>query len=115
MAVRDVCVHNSKDGKLNLSLQQTALSRRFARLDLPATVRISEMDLLGPSDGLTERSTDAAGPRASGGGFSAQNHAPTVAHGRRRRAADALVSPQGHKIYQGESTDDFLRAERDRE
>ncbi len=41
--------------------------------------------------GLTERSADAATPRANVGGISAQNHAPTVAHGRRRRAADAIV------------------------
>jgi len=39
----------------------------------------------------TERAADAAAPRANVGGNSAKNHAPAVAVGRRRRAADAIV------------------------
>ena len=40
---------------------------------------------------LTLRAADAALPRANVGGISAQNHTPTKAVGRRRRAADAIV------------------------
>ena len=39
------------------------------------------------------RAADAAGPRANVGGFSGKGYAPTIARGRRRRAADAIVSP----------------------
>jgi len=41
--------------------------------------------------GLTLRAADAATPRANVGGFSFKNHAPTMALGQRRRAADAIV------------------------
>jgi hypothetical protein len=45
--------------------------------------------------GLTQRPADAAAPRASVGGNSAQSHTPAVAVGRRRRAADAIVRQHG--------------------
>ena len=40
---------------------------------------------------LTPRAADTAMSRANVGGFSGENHAPTMAVGRQRRAADTIV------------------------
>ena len=43
----------------------------------------------------TPRAADAALPRANVGGISGEGYAPTVAVGRLRRAADAIVGRWG--------------------
>lgn len=56
----------------------------------------------------TERSADAAAPRANVGGISAKNHAAIKTVGRRSRAADAGVRPL--EVFGGKMSEEIVAA-----